>query len=80
MHAQEKNRAFDKAERAATPALCRLAQRDLERIARTEFAFHKIADHRQTRAKPGFAVLTFGVMTAGTEHFRRIGGFDSHPI
>lgn len=61
-------------------ALRRLAQRDLERVAGTEFTLHKIADHRQTGAESGFAVLTFGVMTAGTEHFRRIGRFDSHSI
>ena len=51
----------------------------MESVATAEFTLHEVADHRQARTEPSFAVLAFGVVTAGTVDFRGFWSFDSHP-
>jgi hypothetical protein len=46
----------------------------------TELTFQQVANHGETGTGSGFPVLALGVVTAGTDDFRRIGSFDSHSI
>jgi hypothetical protein len=49
-------------------------------ITATEFALQNVADHGEAGTSSGLPVLAFGVVTAGTDDFRRIGSFDSHSV
>ena len=74
-HVNEKNDAVQAERFSGGLAGC---CRSLKFVTATELTLDQVTNHRQTGTKSGFAMLAFGVVTAGTVNFRRFWSFDSH--